>query len=282
MFVFHSAKGGIPVTYLLMWFLVFASLFLLNEVSRRYKMIGLLFFFVMPALLSVLWFTVLKKSTYTDWFHLAKVYSATAGCIGFWLIRHYKKTRKDKTVFHLCDSRIALCFPPLILAINIMEAVTRDIEVGMTYRTMAQDATADVSVLLMGGPWNFMNAAAGVLNIITITGWFGICLRKVTEKDKSKDMLGLICSGSGSQPMIYGTLLIPITVCLTMPGTAVWHFYWHPLFAHLRWEREHGFSIVPRLWHFGVCSPRPSQDFRMWDNSGWTHLISQVSTLQSA
>ena len=189
MFVFQSAKGGIPVTYLLMWFLVFASLFLLNEVSRRYKMIGLLFFFVMPALLSVLWFTVLKKSTYTDWFHLAKVYSATAGCIGFWLIRHYKKTRKDKTVFRLCDSRIALCFPPLILAVNIMEAVTRDIEVGMTYRTMAQDATADVSVLLMGGPWNFMNAAAGVLNIITITGWFGICLRKVTEKDKSKDML---------------------------------------------------------------------------------------------
>jgi hypothetical protein len=70
-----------------------------------------------------------------------------------------------------------------------MEAVTRDIEVGMTYRTIAQDATADVSVLLMGGPWNFMNAAAGILNIITITGWFGICLRKVTEKDKSKDML---------------------------------------------------------------------------------------------
>jgi len=189
MFVFQSAKGGIPVTYLLMWFLVFASLFLLNEVSRRYKMIGLLFFFVMPAVLSVLWFTVLKKSTYTDWFHLAKVYSATAGCIGFWLIRHYEKTRKDKTVFRLCDSRIALCFPPLILAVNIMEAVTRDIEVGMTYRTIAQDATADVSVLLMGGPWNFMNAAAGILNIITITGWFGICLRKVTEKDKSKDML---------------------------------------------------------------------------------------------
>ncbi len=31
---------------------------------------------------------------------------------------------------------------------------------------------------VMGGPWNYMNAAAGILNIITITGWFGIKLEK--------------------------------------------------------------------------------------------------------
>lgn len=34
-----------------------------------------------------------------------------------------------------------------------------------------------------------MNAAAGILNIIAITGWFGICIHKVTKKDGSKDML---------------------------------------------------------------------------------------------
>jgi hypothetical protein len=34
-----------------------------------------------------------------------------------------------------------------------------------------------------------MNGIAGIINIITITGWFGICIRKITSKDKSQDML---------------------------------------------------------------------------------------------
>lgn len=48
-------------------------------------------FVVLPIILTITWFTVLKDVTYTDWFHLAKVYSATAGCIGFWFIRHIEK-----------------------------------------------------------------------------------------------------------------------------------------------------------------------------------------------
>ncbi len=42
---------------------------------------------------------------------------------------------------------------------------------------------------VLGGSWNFMNGIAGILNIITITGWFGICIKKQTAKDGSKDML---------------------------------------------------------------------------------------------
>ncbi len=189
MFTFNYADGATLVSSLLVWLLVFAALFALNEASRRFKAVGFALFVVLPVVLSILWFTVLKTSTYTDWFHLAKVYSSTAGCIGFWCIRHLKGKRKNGTEWRLADNRIALCFPPLILAINILEACARDIEVGLSYAVMAQDATADVPVMLMGGPWNFMNAAAGILNIITITGWFGICLRKATVKDKSRDML---------------------------------------------------------------------------------------------
>jgi len=75
----------------------------------------------------------------------------------------------------------------LILAINICEAVVRDIEVGLNY---AQGGfLADEAMYVLGGPWNFMNAAAGIINIIAITGWFGICIRKKTEKDGSQDML---------------------------------------------------------------------------------------------
>ncbi len=114
-----------------------------------------------------------------DWFHLAKVYSSTAGCIGFWCIRHVKK---------LSSNRIALCFPPLILAINICEAVLRDFEIGR-YVTPVMEYTNNQTQYYIGGAWNYMNGIAGILNIITITGWFGICIRAVTKKDGSRDML---------------------------------------------------------------------------------------------
>ena len=189
MFTFNYADGATLVSSLLVWLLVFAALFTLNEAARRFKAVGFALFVVLPVILSALWFTVLRGSTYTDWFHLAKVYSSTAGCIGFWCIRHVSYRRRDGSVKRLADNRLALCFPPLILAINILEACARDIEVGLQYAVMAQDATADVPVMLMGGPWNYMNAIAGILNILTITGWFGICLRRVTRQDRSRDML---------------------------------------------------------------------------------------------
>ncbi len=189
MFTFNYAEGATVVSSLLIWLCVFSALFALNEISRRFKWAGFSFFVILPSVLTVLWFTVLKDTTYTDWFHLAKVYSSTAGCIGFWCIRHLHGKRKDGTEWRLAENKIALCFPPLILAINILEACARDIEVGFTYAVAGLDKTADSSVMLMGGSWNYMNAIAGLLNIITITGWFGICIRKATKKDGSRDML---------------------------------------------------------------------------------------------
>lgn len=189
MFSFNYAAGATAGSVWLVWLLIFGLLFLLNEVSRRYTVAGFLCFVVLPVVLSVLWFTVLKDTTYTDWFHIAKVYSATAGCIGFWCIRHLRgKNKKTGKEWRLAENKVILCFPPLILAINIMEAVIRDIEIGMTY-SGAEAFLPDGSMRVLGGPWNYMNAIAGILNIITITGWFGICIRKKTKKDGSRDML---------------------------------------------------------------------------------------------
>lgn len=188
MFRFNYEGGATFASVWLVWIIVFVALFGLNELSRRFKLFGFLCFIVLPATLSVLWFTVLKDTTYTDWFHLAKVYSSTAGCIGFWAIRHVKGTnKKTGKTWHLKDFKWALCFPPLILAINILEAVARDIQVGMQYA--GGGVLADDGVFVLGGSWNYMNAAAGILNIITITGWFGITVRKQTKKDGSRDMI---------------------------------------------------------------------------------------------
>lgn len=184
MFVFNE-NGGTIISAILAWLLVFAALFCLNEVTRRFKWIGFAAFFVLPIVLTVMWFFVLEDA-YMDWFHLVKVYSSTAGCIIFWCIRFVGGTRKDGTKWRLADKKWALCLAPLILAINILEACARDIEIGNLAYTVP---TAVDGLKVISGPWNYMNAIAGILNIITITGWFGIVVRKKTLKDGSRDML---------------------------------------------------------------------------------------------
>lgn len=188
MFSFNYAGGASMLSVCGVWILVFAALFILNEITRRSQMAGFLAFVVLPIVLSILWFTVLKDTTYTDWFHLAKVYSSTAGCIGFWCIRFvHGKNKFTGKEWRLSEKKWALCFPPLILAINIAEAVTRDFQIGMQYS--AGGILKDEAMYVLGGSWNFMNGVAGILNIITITGWLGICVRKKTAKDGSRDMI---------------------------------------------------------------------------------------------
>jgi len=176
---------------------VFAALFALNEFTRRFKWVGFAAFVVMPIVLTIMWFTVLDGTAYKDWFHLAKVYSSTAGCIIFWCIRFVGGTKKHGSKWRLADKKWFLCLAPLILAINIVEACVRDFEVGSLYnlvaglaQTVAEEGTNGATTYyLMGGSWNIMNGIAGILNIITITGWFGITIRKKTKKDGSRDML---------------------------------------------------------------------------------------------
>jgi hypothetical protein len=85
-------------------------------------------------------------------------------------------------VKNLDKKKMLLLFPPLILSINILEAVFRD------FQCFGYNGTVD-GIFIYGGAWNIMNGIAGILNIITITGWLGICIRKQTAKDGSKDML---------------------------------------------------------------------------------------------
>ncbi len=189
MFAFNYAAGASAPAVIAVWVLVLAALYVLNEVSRRSKLTGFLCFVILPAVLSVLWFTVLRDKTYLDWFHLVKVYSSTAGCIGFWCIRFIKGKDKAGKEWKLSENKWALCFPPLILSINILEAVARDFQVGSQYSMAGGGMLADEAMHVIGGSWNYMNGIAGLLNIVTITGWFGIVLRKKTKSDGSKDML---------------------------------------------------------------------------------------------
>ncbi|MCX7884147.1 MAG: DUF5692 family protein [Caloramator sp.] len=162
-----------PLQNWIMLLVVFLVLILLNELARRFKWGGFFFFVILPLILTfAVWPKTTKGTSVNDWFHYAKVYSALAGCVGFWIIRYVNGVAQKKWV---------LCFPPLILAINIMEAVARDFQIyGLHLNKQVFEG-----MMMVSGPWNIMNGIAGILNIITITGWFGICV----SKDKSRDML---------------------------------------------------------------------------------------------
>ena len=77
MFTFNADVSSILVW--LVWIAVFISLFGLNEVGRRWKWAGFAMFVILPTILTILWLTVLSDTAYMDWFHVAKVYSSTAG-----------------------------------------------------------------------------------------------------------------------------------------------------------------------------------------------------------
>jgi hypothetical protein len=164
--------GDIGWQAAVMFFVVLGALIGLNELSRRSKLWGLGLFVAVPLVLTVfVWpHTAGEGSSTGTWFHWVKVYSALAGCLGFMAIRYYPR---------LAANRWVLLFPPLILAINIAEAVTRDFEVaGLT------EGIHD-GVYMVPGIWNTMNGVAGILNIVTICGWMGIYI----SRDKTKDMI---------------------------------------------------------------------------------------------
>lgn len=167
MFLFEP----LPWYSIVMWFVVLGGLILLNELARLNKWVSLFLFLVLPSVLTfTVWrYTATPGSSVGTWFHWAKVYSALAGCLGFLAIRNIKGWSTNK---------YALMFPPMILAVNILEAVVRE------FQSFAANGFVDGMSIIVG-PWNVMNGVAGLINIITITGWMGIFI----GKDAKKDML---------------------------------------------------------------------------------------------
>lgn len=172
------------------WILVFAGLVICNEIARRTKMGGIFFFLILPAVLTIYFIAIaigaasgadwaVKNDTYlymNGWFHYAKLYAATAGCIGFMMIKYGWGIGK-KDWFKP--------FPFIIVAINILIAVGSDFESAIKGANAVGGwwkSTEDV--WLNGGWWNWVNGIAGILNIFCMTGWWGIYTSK-----KKDDML---------------------------------------------------------------------------------------------
>ena len=184
--------GDMGVYQLLAWVAVFVGLVLLNEIARRSKAGGVLCFIVVPAVLTVYFIAIaigaakgqdwaLNNQTHVyqnSWFHYAKLYAATIGCIGFMFLK-YKWGIGKKEWFKV--------FPFLIVAINILIAVASDFESAIKGAQAVNGWWYSIEdVWLNGGWWNWVNGIAGILNIFCMTGWCGI----YASKDKNhQDML---------------------------------------------------------------------------------------------
>ena len=179
---------------LLGWVMVFVGLILVNEIARRTKLGGILTLVILPAALTVYFIAIyigaasgadwaLNNPTYihmNSWFHYAKLYAATIGCIGFMMLKY--KWSIGKTEWFKV-------YPFLIVAINILIAVGSDMESAIRGAIALKETgsswwLSSEGVWLYGGWWNVVNAIAGVLNILCMTGWWGIYSSK-----KKDDML---------------------------------------------------------------------------------------------
>ena len=170
------------------WIMVFAGLIIANEIARRSKIGGIVCFLGIPAVLTVYFISIyvcagmgmewaLNNPTYLhmgSWFHYAKLYAATAGCIGFMMLKYGWGKLGRSEAFKV--------FPFAIVAINILIAVVSDFE--SAFRAFGTTWISSEGVELMGGWHNVFNGIAGLINIFCMTGWWGIYTSK-----KKDDML---------------------------------------------------------------------------------------------
>ena len=225
--------------------LVFAGLVICNELARRSKFGGLLFFIIIPIALTIYFVAIqigaaqgaswaLNNTTYrymNGWFHYAKLYAADIGVVGFLMIK-YKWGIGKKEWFKP--------WPFVIVAINILIAVVSDFESAIRAYQITGDFSgawwaSNEGVFLYGGWWNIVNGIAGLINIFCMTGWWGIYSSK-----KQDDML--------------------------WPDMTIWF-----IVAYDIWNFTYTYNNLPtHTWYCGVALLlAPTFANALWNKGGW-------------
>ena len=233
--------GAFSAYKLLGWLAAFLGLVILNEIGRRTKFGGILIFVAIPLALTVYFIAIyaaaakgaewaLNNPTYVhmnSWFHYAKLYAADCGCIGFMMLK-YKWGSGAKEWFKP--------FPFIIVAINILIAVGSDFESAIK-GAMSVDGwwLSSEGVWLYGGWWNVLNGIAGILNILCMTGWWGIY------------------SSKGRQDMLWPDM--------------TWMF----IIAYDVWNFEYTYLNLPtHSWYCGLALLlAPTFAAAVWNKGGW-------------
>lgn len=148
---------------------VIAALAVTAWLAQRNKIVAIMVFIIIPVGLTIFWWPHSTAGTNSaGWFPIAKQYSALIGSLSLVALQYFGKLRR---------MRWYLCIPPLLLAVNIAEAVVRDFQ---CYFIHGVDPSQ--GMVTWGGPWNILNGIAGIANLLAIAGWMGIFV----AKDKSR------------------------------------------------------------------------------------------------
>ncbi|MCV0011581.1 hypothetical protein FYZ41_05240 [Mobiluncus mulieris] len=201
----------------------------------RYRWAVAVFFIAAPVGLTIFWWPhSTEGTTVSGWFLIVKQYSALIGSLSLAALQIFPKLRRN---------RWYLLIPPILLAVNIVEAVVRDLQ---CYYIHGSDTNGSV---LWGGPWNIMNAVAGILNILAISGWVGIFVSK--RRDHA---------------IIWGDLTI-----LWIVGYDLWNFaYCYNCLSDRSWYA--GFALLASCT-IPAC-------FK-WGRGAWIHYRAYTLTLWS-
>jgi len=148
-FYIHKYSGWKTALH---WVGMLVLLIILNELFRRYKIPTFAFYIIIPFLVIPL-IAYLGYTEVSYWFKWVKLYSVVFAAIWFSFMRYTKLGFAKSARF------VAAAF----LAINIAEAVGQDFSMGFIA--------------------NILNAIAGILSIITLTGWKDIQIDDSKEKD---------------------------------------------------------------------------------------------------
>lgn len=184
MFLFNWTFGGVCAVVL--YAVVLIAVY---ELTRWKKEFYLVVFGAVPIiLLFFVWPTSTQGQGFT-WFNYAKTASVIIPAMTFVLWSTFYKSGARKWVF---------CVWFIALAVNIAEAVARDFQIGL-----AGDAVA------ISGIWNYMNGIAGIINIITITGFMGGMI---------------VAKGRGKKGTDYSDMVVPDMPWFWIIAYDLWNF----------------------------------------------------------
>ncbi len=148
------------------WLIYLAAAWVFNSFGNKTLMNGLIAYLLIPIIgIFLVWPNTSAGTNMDNWFSHAKVLSAAGISLVFVAIKFSNKVR---------SWRWFLILPAFLLALNMTEAIIREFEIAQTYTT---PQTID-GMTYYGGIWNNINAWAGIINMLLISGWFGIVILK--------------------------------------------------------------------------------------------------------
>lgn len=174
--IFFNLYGDNAAFCLIGFAVLFIAAVAINEVSRRTKMWGIIFFIALPCALALYFIAVnifaacgLKwaRSNYTylyknSWFYYFRMYCAVICCIGFMAIRLVEGAKEIKS-FKLLPYSCAAFYMAVCACVLLISGFA--------------GYTVDGKVFFIGW-WDIVAAAAGFINIACLSGIGGIYVSK--------------------------------------------------------------------------------------------------------